>query len=414
MARERIRRSMGNEARDVPVLTVGAGPAGLALALGLAAKGVGAAVAETLPAASAKAASGRSAALFGPSIEHLRNLGLWQEVRALAAPLKALSFVDDTGRLLRAPDVCFEAREIGLHAFGYNIPNADLAGVLKRACAARGVPIIETGRLAAFREGEDAAEADFQGGLRFRASLFAAADGRNSPLRAAAGIGALSWTYEQIAIGAAFSHSEPHGDVCIELHRDGGPLTLIPLPGNRSSLVWAERKPKAEALLALGDEAFAEALNAAIRGRLGRISNVTPRAGFPLSSLSARDYGARRVALVGEAAHVSPPIGAQGLNLGFRDAAALVWLVADAYEKGENIGGQALLDSYSRARRGDVLSRTFGIDLLNRSLLSNFPLLQAGRGLGLYALAKSGPLRRAFMRGGIAPGGSLPREASEP
>jgi 2-octaprenyl-6-methoxyphenol hydroxylase len=189
----------------------------------------------------------------------------------------------------------------------------------------------------------------------------------------------------------------------VELHRRAGPFTLVPLKGDRSSLVWVERKAQAERLLALPDADFAAEVEAVSRGWLGRVSDMVPRAGFPLSSLSAREYAGPRVALVGEAAHVNPPIGAQGLNLGFRDAAEIVRLVAQAHAAGEDIGGAGLLSGYTAARRGDILSRTVGVDILNRSLLSDLLPLQVGRGLGLYALGKAGPLRRAFMRRGIAP-----------
>ncbi len=138
---------------------------------------------------------------------------------------------------------------------------------------------------------------------------------------------------------------------------------------------------------------------------LGRISNVSGLAGFPLSSLAVREYGRARVALVGEAAHVVPPIGAQGLNLGFRDVETLLGLIAAAKEKSEDIGSEDVLRDYSAARRGDIVSRTVGADVLNRSLLSSFLPLQAARGLGLYALGAVGPLRRAFMRRGMAPAG---------
>ncbi len=138
---------------------------------------------------------------------------------------------------------------------------------------------------------------------------------------------------------------------------------------------------------------------------LGRVSDVSERARFPLSSLAVREYGRTRVALVGEAAHVTPPIGAQGLNLGFRDVEALLGLLAAAKEKKEDLGSDELLRSYSAARRGDIMSRTVGADILNRSLLSDILPLQAARGLGLYALGSIGPLRRAFMRRGMAPVG---------
>ncbi len=226
-----------------------------------------------------------------------------------------------------------------------------------------------------------------------------------SATREAAGIKKLAWSYDQVAMAASFSHSRPHRGVCIEFHRGAGPFTLVPLPGNASSFVWVERKEEAERLLALDDAGFAHEMEKASHHALGRISNVSPRGGFPLSSLAVREYGRARVAVVGEAAHVTPPIGAQGLNLGFRDVETLLRLVAEAKERGGDIGSVDVLRDYSAARRGDVMSRTLGADVLNRSLLSGFPPLQAARGAGLFALGAIGPLRRAFMRRGMAPAG---------
>ena len=195
--------------------------------------------------------------------------------------------------------------------------------------------------------------------------------------------------------------------MCIEFHRHAGPFTLIPLPGNRSSFVWSERTAEAERLLALGDAEFAAEAERLSRFVLGRISGLSSRTGFPLASVMVREYGRARAALAGEAAHAAPPIGAQGLNLGFRDVETLAALMAEARSRGEDIGGAKLLQAYSVARRGDIVSRTLGLDLLNRSLLSGFLPIQAARGLGLYALRTAGPLRRAFMRRGIAPAGML-------
>jgi 2-octaprenyl-6-methoxyphenol hydroxylase len=226
-----------------------------------------------------------------------------------------------------------------------------------------------------------------------------------SATREAAGIRKLAWAYDQIALAASFSHERPHRGMCIEFHRSAGPFTLVPLPGNASSFVWVERKAEAERLLGLDDAGFAREAEKASHFVLGRVTAVSERAGFPLSSLAVREYGRARVALVGEAAHVTPPIGAQGLNLGFRDVETLLRLLKEAKERKADLGSEDLLRAYSAARRGDIVSRTFGADILNRSLLSSFLPLQAARGLGLYALGSIGPLRRAFMRRGMAPAG---------
>jgi len=393
------------ESNQTDVIIVGAGPAGLATALGCLRAGLVPAVVDTSGSASAYAAKGRSAALFNNTIAFLQRLGVWEGCKAHAEPLKALQFIDDTGRRLRAPDCVFHAKEIGETAFGYNITNADLVAAFKAEAEKQNLPIMTPGPLASFRQTATKASLRFADGTELRAPLAIAADGRMSATREATGIRKLAWAYDQIAMAASFSHERPHRGICIEFHRGAGPFTLVPLPGNTSSFVWVERKNDAERLLALDDDDFACEIEAASHLALGRVLSVTERARFPLSSLAVREYGRARVALVGEAAHVTPPIGAQGLNLGFRDVETLIGLLAAAKEKRQDLGSDDLLRSYSAARRGDIMSRTVGADILNRSLLSDLLPLQAARGLGLYALGAIGPLRRAFMRRGMAPAG---------
>ncbi len=396
-----------NEFRFIDVIITGAGPAGLAAAFACQDCGLKPLIADTSKSATSDAAKGRSAALFNKSVMFLKRLGVWEACSAAAEPLRTLQFIDDTGRLLRAPDCAFHAEEIGEPAFGYNINNSDLARVFKAEAERRGIRIVSPGRLANLDSGGAEARLVFEDGTGLSAPLVIAADGRKSATREAAGIRSVSWSYGQIALAGSFAHERPHNGICIEFHRHAGPLTLIPLPGNRSSFVWSERTAGAEGLLGLDDAEFAAELGKTSRHALGRVSGVTPRAGFPLSSVVVREYGRARVALAGEAAHAAPPIGAQGLNLGFRDVEALAALLAEARSRGEDIGGGKLLAAYTAARRGDIMSRTLGLDMLNRSLLSGFPPFQAARGAGLYALGAIGPLRRAFMRRGIAPADML-------
>ncbi len=393
------------ETPHADVVVVGAGPAGLAAALGCLEAGLAPAIVDTSKSASAEAAKGRSAALFNKTIDFLQRLGVWDACHDRAEPLRALQFIDDTGRRLRAPDCVFHAEEIGETAFGYNISNADLVAALKAEVEKQKLQVLTPGPVIGFRETATKASLRFADGTELAAPLAIAADGRMSALREAAGFRKLAWTYDQVALAASFRHARPHRGVCIEFHRGAGPLTLVPLPGNESSFVWVERKSEAERLAALDDEAFAREIEKASHLALGGVSEVSGRGRFPLSSLAVRDYGRARVALAGEAAHVVPPIGAQGLNLGFRDVETLLRLLAEAREKGADIGSEDLLRDYTAARRGDIVSRTLGADVLNRSLLSNFLPLQAARGLGLYALGSIGPLRRAFMRRGMAPAG---------
>ncbi len=390
-------------------VVVGTGPAGLAAALSLAA--VGARTLCTGPDLAAHQArtDTRTTALLGPSVQLLRNLGVWELCSSTAAPLEAIRIIDDTGHLFRAPEVKFHCRELGSEPFGFNIPNADLvAALLRRAETADLLDLIETPAASVKRIGAGSATIEAADGSRVETRLVAAADGRRSAAREAAGIDMRSWRYEQSAIACNVAHSAHHDHVSNEFHRPAGPFTTVPLPGAASSLVWVERPAETQRLMALDEAAFAAEVERVSHGVLGSISSVGPRAAFPLSGLLPVSLAQNRIALVGEAAHVIPPIGAQGLNLGFRDGATLASLAGEAMARGDDPGGDAVLRRYDRARRADIVARTAAVDLLNRSLLSGFLPVQALRGAGLHALKTVGPLRRLIMRFGVAPPNALP------
>jgi 2-octaprenyl-6-methoxyphenol hydroxylase len=389
-------------------IVVGTGPAGLATALALGAVGANAVLAGP-PAASAVAGDTRTAALFTGSIALLDNLGVWAKVRSASAPLKAIRIVDDTGRLLRAPEVLFEAREIGLEAFGWNVPNAALAEALWAAVRRDPrIAVVETARVTGVDIEKAAAIVRTAEGHVLRAPLLAAADGRGSICRAAAGIATTGYDYDQAAIATRFDHGRAHDGVSTEFHRPGGPLTTVPMPGRASSLVWVERPAVARHLAGLGNEPFRAVLEARLQGLLGRVIAVGPRRLFPLGTATAASFAQNRVALVGEAAHVIPPIGAQGLNLGLRDAATLAGCVADALRRGDDPGAPETLRRYHEARAGDVASRSLAVDALNRTLLSTLLPVSLMRGLGLHVIRAVGPLKRSLIRQGLEPPGPRP------
>ncbi|MCF8478065.1 MAG: FAD-dependent monooxygenase, partial [Pseudolabrys sp.] len=241
------------------------------------------------------------------------------------------------------------------------------------------------------------------------APLVVGADGRHSLCRQAAGIGSDRHEYRQVALTVCLSHSRPHRDTSTEFHTPSGPFTLVPLPGLRSSLVWVLAPHQADELAALDDKELGVEIERAAHSILGKIAVEPGRGLFPLSTETAHRFAADRIALIGEAAHVIPPIGAQGLNLGLRDAATIGELAARAHKDGQDIGGDDVLAAYDKARRGDDSSRGFAIDLVNRTLLTDFLPVQGLRGLGLYMIDRIGPLRRAVMREGIAPRSATPR-----
>jgi 2-octaprenyl-6-methoxyphenol hydroxylase len=385
---------------------VGAGPAGLAAALGLARLGLRVVIISVRPGQP----DNRTAALFTGSVQLLRNLGAWDDCRSAGEALTAIRIVDDMGALLRAPEVLFTAAEVGLDAFGTNVPNAALIDALaRRAHAADTITLTETVAVTDLVIAPDNVEVRLADGTRLTVRLVVGADGRNSLCRRAAWIEARRWSYEQSALTCTFSHQRPHDGVSTEFHRPAGPLTVVPAPGRASSLVWVERPAVARRLADLDETAFRGALETRLQGLLGPVGEIGARGLFPLSGLTAEVAGANRVALVGEAAHVIPPIGAQGLNLGFRDAAMLADCVGDALQASGDVGGPETLSAYARARRADIASRAWSIDLLNRSLVSGLLPVQLMRGLGMHALKAIKPLRRIAIREGLAPSFATPR-----
>lgn len=397
---------MPDKRADNPAaIVVGVGPAGLTAAISLAQGSVETVLVGLRPAK----ADNRTTALLAGSVSALETLGVWASCADKASPLRTMRIVDDTGRLWRAPEVKFSAEEIDLEAFGHNIENRHLIDAL--AQHARGLPalsIVED-EVAAVSTHAGEVVVTLKGGKALRGQIVVGADGRQSLCRAAAGIMVDERRYPQVAMTLCLSHSRPHHDTSTEFHTPSGPFTLVPLGGNRSSLVWVLEPGMADELAELDDDALADMIEKASHSILGKLQVEPGRGLFPLQVSTARRFADRRIALVGEAAHVLPPIGAQGLNLGLRDAATVAELVVAARRDGRDFGGADVTSRYDRMRRADVGGRTLAIDLLNRSLLSDFLPVQGARGLGLYLLDRIGPLRRAVMREGVAPAASQPR-----
>ena len=380
------------------VAVVGAGPVGLTAALLLADAGY--AVALIAPARNPP--DRRTSAVLAGSIALLERVGVWPGLAAAAAPLRTLRIVDGTGRLIRAPEVAFDSAEIGLDAFGYNLPNRALVAGLDAAVRGRPIERIDDSAVGVRAE-DDGIVVVCASRRAIAARLVVAADGRRSAMRAAAGIEADQWHYDQAALVCNLAHTLPHRDTSTEFHTGTGPFTLVPLPGDRSSLVWVDRPAGAARRMDLSDAALAAEIEARSAAILGAVTVDGPRQVFPLSGMRARRFAAARVALVGEAAHGIPPIGAPGLNLGFRDAAALADTLAGPPA---DPGGESALAAFDRARRSDLFVRSTAVDALNRTLLSDFLPVQALRGFGLFLLDRVPALRRQAMRQGLAATGT--------
>lgn len=382
------------------IAVVGGGPSGRVAALALAREGFDTA----LIAPTATAMDGRTTALWQQSLALLEALNVWPDIELKAQPLRKMRMIDGTRRLVRAPETVFDSAELGLTEFGYNVLNTDLNRALLEA-AERELNLTSIEDSAAGAEfGAQQASVRLTSKQSVDARLVVAADGRNSGLREAAGIKVRKWFYPQVALVVNLEHTLPHGDVSTEFHTPTGPFTLVPLPGRQSSLVCVETPAEADRLLSLAAEDLALELEQRAHSLLGKFTLASTPQSFPLSGMAAGALISDRLALIGETAHVFPPIGAQGLNLSLRDISDLVDRLQTARLHHLDIGARETLKPYETKRFSDIRSRTGAVDLLNRSLLTDFLPVQAARSAGLYLADKVGPLRRFLMREGMAPG----------
>jgi len=389
---------------DTEILVSGGGIAGLIAAAAFGSAGRAVTCIDPAPPVTEEAAEGsdlRSTAFLHPSIALLQAAGLWERLAPHATPLQVMRIVDAGGKLSQARLARdFDAAEISDQPFGWNLPN----WLLKREISARlaglqNVRFLPGTGMAGLVARDSEALASLTDGRRIRAKLVIGADGRNSPTRQALGIGTRTLRYGQKALAFAVTHDRPHGNVSTEIHRSGGPFTLVPLPDRdgkpSSAVVWMERGAEIARLRALPADAFEAELNRRSAGLLGHLTQATRLTEWPIISQIADRFTGPRTALIAEAAHVVPPIGAQGLNMSLADLAALIDLSSG------DPGSARSLAAYGRRRRPEALARLLGIDALNRaSMISARPLrdLRAAALGGLYAAP---PLRRIMMRAGL-------------
>lgn len=392
---------------DTDILVSGGGVAGLTAAAAFASAGFRVVCTDPSPPVTERDAAGadqRTTAFLHPSIPVLQAAGLWQRLEPHAAPLQIMRIIDAGGpepepRITKD----FDAAEISDQPFGWNLPN----WLLRREMVARladlpGVtflPGIATTRLMT-REAQ--ALATLSDGTTVAARLVVAADGRASTVREAAGIAVKTIRYGQKALAFATTHPIPHQNVSTEIHRSGGPFTLVPLPDRdgrpSSAVVWMETGPEVQRLAALPIPAFEAEINARSCGILGPLTLVSPRGVWPIISQIAARMSAERVALIAEAAHVVPPIGAQGLNMSLADLGALLDL---ATANPADLGSRAMLDAYHRKRHLEVQARVAGIDALNRASMLGDPALRDLRAAALNALYSLAPVRKTLMKAGL-------------
>ncbi|HEX7775352.1 MAG TPA: FAD-dependent oxidoreductase [Parvibaculum sp.] len=394
------------------VLIVGGGLTGLPLALALAQGGLSVTVIDAQDPARIVDAGfdGRVSAIAFASCRMFTELGIMKHLEGRTQPINDIVVSDGRVRDGASPlFLHFDHTEIGDQPLGQLIENRHIRIALQKAIeAAPGVRLIAPMSVTRVDYG-DRAVAVLADGTRVAAKLCFAADGRQSPTREAAGIKTVGWDYGQAGIVTTVEHERPHEGVAQEYFLPGGPFAILPMVGNRASLVWTEKTDVAKTIMALDDAAFAEEMRARFGDYLGQCRPVGPRWSYPLVLQLARDYVRPRLALVGDAAHGIHPIAGQGLNLGLRDVAAAAEVVVDAARLGLDIGALTVLERYQRWRRFDNVALSLLMDGLNRLFSNDIAPVRLARDLGLGLVNQIGPMRRFFMRHAGGAVGDLPR-----
>jgi 2-octaprenyl-6-methoxyphenol hydroxylase len=394
------------------VVIAGGGMVGMTLALAMAQGGLKVVVVDPVPqkAVLDESFDGRVCALAYSSVRMFETLGVWPDLEADAQPINDILVTDaELGSAPSPFSLHFDHREIG-RPMGVIAENRHIRRALFAAVArVKSITLRSPAALTDLENRGHAMTAELDTGDAIDARLVVAADGRESPMRERMGIGTVGWSYPQWGIVATVAHARPHNGTAYEHFLPSGPFAILPMTGNRSSLVWTEREDFAPAMMKLGDEAF----NAEIAQRFGTHLGATraegPRWSYPLRFHLARAYVRPRFAVAGDAAHGIHPIAGQGLNLGLKDVAALAEVVLDAARMGIDIGDLNILRRYERWRRFDSFTMAAGMDALNRLFSNDFTPLRIARDVGLGIVDGIGPLRRFFMRHAGGDVGKLPR-----
>ena len=400
---------MPDTAETADVLIAGGGQVGLALALALrrSAPSLSVTLVDAAPPDS-RPREGRASTIVAGGQRMLATLGAWDAIADAAEPVTAMIVTDSRTRDTVRPVFLTFATGEG-EASAHVVPDGVVVAALKRAAEDTGVRIVAADTVTDFAVEDGRVTATLKSGGRLHARLMVAADGVHSKLRALAGIATVGRSYGQSGIVATVAHEKPHGGRAEEHFLPGGPFAILPLKGNRSSLVWTEPSDIAERLVAGDALTFQVELERRFGHRLGTIEVTdTPRA-FPLGITLARAFVKPRFALVGDAAHSIHPIAGQGLNLGYRDAAALAETIVEAYRLGLDIGTLTVLDRYQRWRRTDTMEMALVTDGLNRLFANDNPALRIMRDVGLGIVDRMPGLKGFFISEASGAGGKAPR-----
>ena len=398
---------------EMDLIIVGGGLNGPALALAAAQAGFNVTIIDSLPVDRRKRADfdGRSYALALASTRLLRGIGVWNEVADHAQPMLEIKVTD--GRAGEGPSpwmMHFDHAEIEEGPMGYLVEDRHLRRAFLDAMAAD-KRITHLARETVVAQSVEGAQmtVTLTSGKTITGKVLIGSDGRQSGTATRAGIKRVGWGYGQTAVVCAVEHAKPHGGIAHQFFMPGGPLAILPLTGNRCSIVWSETEARAATLAALNDTDFLDALRPAFGSFLGEISLTGARFTYPLGLTLANSFVADRVALIGDAAHGVHPIAGQGLNAGLRDVAALAEVLAEARARGEDIGGAQTLARYQQWRRFDTATLALATDAFNRLFSNDNPLLRAARDIGMGIVNAAPNLRRNFIREAAGLTGDLPK-----
>ena len=389
----------------------GAGFAGLALAIALAeALGPEFKVVVADPAlAHEQSRDPRASAIAAAARRLFETIGVWQAVAHEAQPMLDMVVTDSKVEdAVRPSFLTFEGEVKPGEAFAHMIENRVLTDALVAKAKGLGIDLRAT-PVTRFDNRANAIEVTFADGAAVSARLLVGADGARSQIREQAGIATHGWSYGQSAIVCTVAHERPHHGRAEEHFLPPGPFAILPLTGNRASIVWTERTADAERFVALPDTEFRDELEKRFGLHLGDIEVVGPRRAFPLGLYTARTFIGERLALIGDAAHVIHPIAGQGLNMGLRDVAALAEAVADAARLGLDIGTPDVLERYQRWRRFDTAMMGVATDSLNRLFSNRSDVLRLARDIGLGVVERMPPLKRMFIREAAGFTGDVPK-----
>ncbi len=392
-------------ARQTDIVIIGGGLGGLTLAALLGQAGLVIAVVDPHKPAPFKKTenTGRTVALMQASVNILKSTGIWKSLEPLSTPMEMMRIIDDSDARKEPIEIEFPASDIGMEQFSYNIPNGHLrAALYERIEKLKNVNFIES-TFSDYAVDGGGIVVNLEDGATIKARLLVGADGRNSAVREFSGIQSTVKKYDQSAITCLINHSRSHNNTSTEFHRMNGPMALVPLPGNQSSVVWVEKTKTADALTRLKKQEFQQALQDKTNNVLGGITLEHGPECWPLCTIKAKAITAQRVALIAEAAHVMSPITAQGLNLSLRDVATLAESIIDAARLGVDIGSGNVLKAYEKRRHIDIETRVFGVDTMNKIVSTDLLGLKRLRRAGLKSLDTLSPLKTLAMQIGLAP-----------